>query len=130
MGRGSKIVELRTLTLQIPMHKSTGIVPTKIEFIHEASHPDLKKGTISLLSINPVTELVWNYQYIAEYLKGLSQILEETFDDTFRPKMLIEYSPKNIQAQLLSNIKTKQKQKVAKAKVAQFPYKHAVATSS
>jgi hypothetical protein len=117
MGRGSKIVELKTLTLRIPMHKSTGIVPTKIEFIHEASHPDLKKGTISLLSVKPVTELVWNYQYIAEYLQGLSQILEETFDDKFRPKMLIEYSPKNIRAELLSSMKIKQNQKLAKAKI-------------
>ena len=130
MGRASKIVELRTLTLRIPMPKSTGVVPTKIEFIHEASHPDLKQGAISLLSVNPVTELVWNYQYIAEYLKSLSQILEATFAHQFRTKYLIEFSPKNIRAELLRSIKIKRKQKVAKAKVATGPYQHAVATSS
>ena len=105
MARASKIVELRRLLLRVPMRKSGGQVQTNIEFIHEASHPDLKQGSISLLNVEPITDVVWRNQFIDEFVKGLSEQLETTFDHKFKVKLLLEFSPQNIRQELLRSIK-------------------------
>jgi hypothetical protein len=105
MARASKIVELRTLTLRVPMAKSGGSVQTNVEFIHEASHPDLQQGSISLLNVEPSTDVVWRNEYIDEYTKGLSEKLESTFSHKFKVQYLIDFSPQNIRQELLRSIK-------------------------
>ena len=107
MARSSKIVELRTVTVRVPMVKSGGSVQTNVEFIHEASHPDLKQGSISLLNIKPITDVVWRNQFIEEFVKSLSQQLTLTFDHKFKVKFLLEFSPQAEREMLLKELKFK-----------------------